>query len=76
VVEDEDGDGVLGRDEVDQNGNGVADPPYRGATLAGPDWNIAWLVDIDNDNATPPVALATLATGAVGVYTKTVEFDW
>ena len=63
--------------EEDLNGNGVFDPPYRDATLAGPDWNPFWALDLDGDPNTPPAeALATLVKGAVGVYTKTIEFDW
>jgi len=75
VVEDTNGNGALDADE-DMNANGILDPPYRDATLAGPDWNVAnWGVDVNADG-NPNEALAGLFKGVVGVYSTDMELDW
>lgn len=58
----------------DRNNNGVIDW-YREATLAGPDWNPEWAVDLYGDGRKDK-AFATLLNGAIGVYSTTVELEW
>jgi hypothetical protein len=49
-------------------------PLERYVTLAGPDWNVDWCVDIDGDGVAGE-AQAALFDGVVGVHTTTVELD-
>lgn len=73
VSEDINNNGVLDPGE-DLNSSGAIDW-YREATLAGPDWNPEWAVQLypmDNGDK----AFATLLSGAIGVYSTTVELEW
>jgi type II secretory pathway pseudopilin PulG len=60
---------VVAVDEVDPS-----NPRSRYVTLAGPDWNTAWCLDLDGDT-TYPDAQAVLVNGVSGVYTQTIELD-
>jgi hypothetical protein len=73
VSEDFNGNGVLDPGE-DLNNNSAIDW-YREATLAGPDWNPEWAVDLYGDGRKDK-AFATLLSGAIGVYSTTVELEW
>ncbi|MFC1597261.1 hypothetical protein ACFL5Q_04900 [Planctomycetota bacterium] len=80
VSEDFNNNGVLDPGE-DLNNSGSIDW-YREATLAGPDWNPEWAVDLHCPPGVPPrplhtnKAFATLLSGAIGVYSTTVELEW
>jgi type II secretory pathway pseudopilin PulG len=76
VIEgDLDGNGRFDPDE-DLNNNTVQDPPYRGVTLAGPDWNPLWSQDWSNPLDGIADLLATVPKGVVGVSTATVQYEW
>ncbi|WP_347242780.1 prepilin-type N-terminal cleavage/methylation domain-containing protein [Thermogutta sp.] len=62
---------VASGDLVNQNQN-----YFREVTVAGPDWNIAWCVQTNNDtdgDGVPVETQAVLCTNVYGVYTEVID---